>query len=136
MPENPVGQFMDCADGNRRARVAVLFGNNPLGNAGLAVTPKTANYTVKAAEIGSAFSTEGAAGAVAFTLPAPFAGAMLHFFKEAAQNLTLTPAASTTINGASSLANTTNGDSGSGLVTLLGISTTKWRVYVKQGTWA
>ncbi len=135
MPESPIGQFMNCADGNRRARIAVLFGNNPLGQQGVAITAKTADYTIKSEEIGCAFSNESATGAVIFTLPKPFAGALLHVFKEAAQNVTLAAAGGTTVNGGASIANTAS-EAASAVITLVGVSATKWKVYNKQGTWA
>ena len=123
---------MSCADGRVRARQDAAFGLNPMSNS--AVTAKTAAYTITSKEYGCAFSNEGATGAVTFTLPTCFAGATLIIFKMANQTLTLDGAGSDTIDGAATLANTAS-QAGSAMVTLYGISATKWIAQTK-GTWA
>jgi hypothetical protein len=56
------------------------------------VVPKTADYTLTAADVNCLFTTQGAAGAVVFTLPAPsvaYLGGKFGFFNEVNQNMTI-----------------------------------------------
>lgn len=55
------------------------------------VTAKTGDYTLTKGESGGIFTTEGAAGAVNFTLPAPEAGLNYLLYCAEDQTLTLTP---------------------------------------------
>ena len=57
------------------------------------VTAKTSDYTVTAVESGTIFTTEGAGGAVNFTLPSQGAG--LHFWIMNAENQNMTITADT-----------------------------------------
>ena len=54
------------------------------------VTAKTSDYTVTAAESGTIFTTEGAGGAVNFTLPSQGAGLHYWFTNAEDQNMTIT----------------------------------------------
>lgn len=65
------------------------------GGQPVAVTAKTADYTVVAGDNNKVFTTRGAGGAVNFTLPAlsaVHAGWSCTFFNEADQNMTVTAA--------------------------------------------
>lgn len=117
----------DCGDGNVRHNAAVEFP---------AITAKTASYTITATDLalGNAFSNAGASGAITLTLPAPKAGARLWVLKQAQQNLTLSAASGTTIDGASSWANTAAQNNKWTL--LIGMSSTLWTVVASSGTWA
>ncbi len=53
---------------------------------------KTTDYTVTAADNGTLFTTQGAAGAVVFTLPTLAAGLRFQFASEAAGAMTVTAA--------------------------------------------
>ena len=54
------------------------------------VTAKTSDYTVTAVESGTIFTTEGAGGAVNFTLPSQGAGLHFWFTNAEDQNMTIT----------------------------------------------
>ena len=54
------------------------------------VTAKTSDYTVTAVESGTIFTTEGAGGAVNFTLPSQGAGLHFWFMNAENQNMTIT----------------------------------------------
>lgn len=57
------------------------------------IDAKAASYTVTAADAGKLFTTQGAAGAIIFTLPAPgtdMKGFRVEFFNEVDQNMTIT----------------------------------------------
>lgn len=125
--------IIDGANGVAYPSNAALFGINPVS--GSTVTAKTAAYTITTPEIGCAFSNSGASGSVALTLPTPFAGAVLYIFKMTNQTLTLTPAGGTTINTASTLANSSS-EAGAAAVVLIGVSATAWITTTKLGTWA
>jgi hypothetical protein len=104
------------------------------------VAAKTTNYTVTVLESGTVFHNTGAAGSVAFTLPAsPTAGLTYTFVTTVAQNIVITANTGQTIrNGASvssSAGTATNGTVGS-TITIVCITATTW--YVTQtpnGTW-
>ena len=121
-------------DRERRPLIDVLFGLNysagstPTGP----VTEKLASYTVLPSEYGKAFSS---GAAITFTLPTPFAGAVLWIFKTSNHTITVTAEAASTVNGAASLANSTAGDAGNGALMLVGTSATTWFAF-KLGTWA
>lgn len=56
------------------------------------VLPKTADYTLTAADLGGFFTTRGAAGAVIFTLPAvsaSYKGASVEFYNAVDQDMTI-----------------------------------------------
>lgn len=62
------------------------------------VVPKTANYTVVAAtDNGKTFTNEGAAGAIAFALPAATVGQWYRFVVKVAQELRIDPNGTETI---------------------------------------
>lgn len=67
------------------------------GRALIGVQTKTANYTVKTTENGTAFSTVGASGAVTFSLPAATPGLHYYFRVGVAQELRIDPNGSETI---------------------------------------
>lgn len=130
--------MMACQDRQGRAKNDLKFGINPVS--GLAVTPKTASYTITAREYGCCFSNEGAAGSVTFTLPTAFAGAKLIFLKPTAQNIVLDGAGSDTIGlttggtAAATLSNTNTQPTAS--IMLYAVSATQWLVENSIGTWA
>lgn len=126
-------RMMNSAAGEQRPET-VLFGDNRVQGEGVYVKALTASATLLATEYGKAFSNLGAGGAVVATLPAPVAGVTLLFFKLTAQNLTLTAAAGTTVNGAASFANTAAETTA--LCWLVGISATEWIVLAVRGTWS
>lgn len=105
---------------------------------GRAVTAKTANYSILAADSGTLFANTGATGTVTFTLPTAAAGLSFMFYTDAAQALTVTAGASTTIrSGASvtaSAGNITNSTTGN-FIRLTAISTTQWIAESVVGTW-
>lgn len=64
------------------------------------VKAKTADYTVTEQDLGTIFTTRGAAGAVNFTLPAPaapLAGCWVKFINEADQNMVVTSGTADTL---------------------------------------
>jgi hypothetical protein len=61
------------------------------------VEAKTANYTVTNADNGKTFTTEGAAGAVTFALPAATVGHWFRFKVKATQELRIDPNGTETI---------------------------------------
>ena len=61
------------------------------------VTAKTGDYTLTKGESGGIFTTEGAGGAVNFTLPAPESGLNYLLYCAEDQTLTLTPDAVDTL---------------------------------------
>jgi hypothetical protein len=75
-----------------------LFDDRPnVPGAYYGTTPKTANYTVTAADNGTHFTTLGAGGAVQFTLPTVAAGLRYRFTNCVDQNMTVAGAAGTLI---------------------------------------
>lgn len=97
------------------------------------VVPKTADYTVVTADNGKIFTTQGAAGAVNFTLPTLLRGYRFLFLAEADQNLTVTAAANTLVAfnnlTATSVAFTTAGNKiGGGFEVFANADATKWLV--------
>ena len=56
----------------------------------VAITAKTSSYNVTAAETGTIFTTEGASGAVTFTLPTAADGLYYMFVAAEDQNMTIT----------------------------------------------
>ena len=104
----------------------------------LAVSAKTANYTLTSSDVwGGVFSNEGAIGEITFTLPKIVtAGQKCHITTAAAQNIKIDPNISDTIVFLTDSAGdriASNGSIGSA-VTLISISTTKWMPYV-TGDW-
>ena len=67
------------------------------GNQYAKVVAKAADYTVTAADNGTLFTTEGASGAVNFTLPTLAVGLRFRFFNAVNQNMVITGAANTII---------------------------------------
>lgn len=108
----------------------------PLVN-GKVVTAKTASYTVLASEANQAFSNKAAAGAITFTLPAvaDVLGRVFSFVKVTAQNVVLDGAGSETIDGATTLTNSTAGDAGKAVITLVATED-GWLTLCKTGSWA
>jgi len=95
-------RLTDTALGNKRigqARgakangetTADVFVPTPLGLDVDPVAVKIADYTVLASESGKTFSTDGAAGAVVFALPAATPGLKYDFYVGAAQELRIDP---------------------------------------------
>lgn len=107
-------------------------------SAGRNVVAKTANYTVLAADLNNFFTNAGASGTVNFTLPTAAAGLVYTFYVDAAQTVTITAGASTTIRIAGSVSasagNITTNTVGN-CVTLQAISTTKWVAQSSVGSW-
>jgi len=68
-----------------------LFDDDLIGNINPfpQVVAKTAAYTVTAADNNTVFTTQGAAGTVAFTLPTLARGLRYRFFNEAAEDMTV-----------------------------------------------
>ncbi len=103
------------------------------------VTPKTAPYPIVAADNGKVFTNEGAAGSIAFTLPAAAAGYKVTFVVQAAFALVITAGAGDTIRigGAVSAAagTATSADVGSS-ITLVAINATEWVSLGREGNWA
>ena len=103
------------------------------------VIAKTANYTVTAADNGTIFTNQGAAGAVNFTLPTIARGLKFRFFVEADQNLTITAAAADTLvvfndAAADSIAFSTASEKIGGCFEVIAnADATKWLVFVMLG---
>lgn len=116
----------DCGDGRVRA-------DNGYNRAPVA---KTAAYTVLASDSGLLFTNRGASASVTFTLPAPTAGFRLRFSKAVNnQNILVTAAAASTMNGLTQGQTLTNSTSEYGSVTLEADGTV-WQVVAQFGTWA
>ena len=103
------------------------------------VVAKTTNYGIQVASDGDNFFTNaGATGSVNFTLPTAAAGLTYTFYIDAAQTLTITAGASTTIriagNVSASAGNITSNTVGN-CITLVAISSTKWVTKSHEGTW-
>jgi hypothetical protein len=111
---------------------AALYGNSRK------VLAKTADYTVTAVNSNIFFTNTGAAGTVNFTLPTAVVGLQYTFYIDAAQTLTITAGASTTIRiagtASASAGNITSNTVGN-VITLTAISTTQWVSTSHEGTW-
>ena len=104
------------------------------------VIPKTANYTVLAADSGKTFTTVGAAGVVTFAMPAAVLGLKYRFRVGAAQELRIDPNGtetialpSTGVQGAAGKYLTADADGET-----VAVECTKagqWSVYGFTGTW-
>jgi hypothetical protein len=99
----------------------------------------TSGDTLNVVESYSLHTNEGAAGAVALTLPAAAVGLEYHFYVQAAQNVAVTAGAGDTIRvaaGVSSAGGTaTNGTVG-GYLALVAINATEWvAMGTPTGTW-
>lgn len=110
------------------------------GRATRTVTLKTAAYTVLTTDIGSTFTTEGATGAVTFTLPAATVGLWYNFVVKATQELRIDPNGTETIALPSSgvqqaagayLTADANGES----VSIVCVKAGEWNVMSYTGTW-
>lgn len=103
------------------------------------VVAKTADYTVTAADNGTLFTTQGAGGAVNFTLPTLAAGLRYAFFNEADQNMTITAAAVDTMVGFNNLVanaiafTTTSEKAGAYVEVVANADATKWLTIVHLG---
>lgn len=104
------------------------------------VAIKTAAYTVVAGDVGKTFTTEGAGGAVTFSLPAATVGLWYRFCVMAAQELRIDPNGSETIalpsTGAQSAAGKyiTADAAGEG-VEIECVKAGQWQVNRYVGTW-
>jgi hypothetical protein len=102
------------------------------------VVAKTANYTITTSDIGRTFKNTGASGTVNLTLPTASEGLWYEFYIDAAQSLTITAGASTTIriagSASASAGNITSNTVGN-FVKLKAISSTQWIAETTQGTW-
>jgi hypothetical protein len=104
------------------------------------VEAKTANYTVTNADNGKTFTTEGAAGAVVFALPAATVGHWFRFKVKATQELRIDPNGTETIalpsTGAQSAAGKyiTADANGEG-VEIECVKAGEWVVNFSVGTW-
>jgi hypothetical protein len=105
------------------------------------VEAKTANYTVTNADNGKTFTTEGAAGAVVFALPAATVGHWFRFTVMAAQECRIDPNGTETIalpsTGAQSAAGKyiTADAAGEG-VEIECVKAGQWQARYYIGTWA
>lgn len=103
------------------------------------VVAKTADYTVVAGDNNTIFTTQGAAGAVNFTLPTIAKGLRYRFFNEAAQTMTITSAVADTLVvfndlAADSIAFSTAAELIGGSVEVFAnANATKWLVFVNLG---
>lgn len=104
------------------------------------VIAKATSYTVTTADNGTLFTTQGAAGAVNFTLPAIAKGLYYRFFCEADQNMTITAATADTLVvfndlAADSIAYSTASEKiGGGFDIYANADATKWLVFPILGT--
>lgn len=104
------------------------------------VVAKTANYTVKATEIGATFTNKGATGAVTFALPAATVGLWYRFRVLAAQALQIDPNGTETIalpsTGAQSAAGKfISADAAGECVEIVCADAGAWHVNSYVGTW-
>ncbi len=117
---------VDCGDG--RVRADTSYKKAPVA--------KTAAYTVLSSDSGTVFTNRGASGSVTFTLPTPTAGFKLQFLKAVNnQNIVITAAAASTMNGLTQGQTLTNSTSEYGTVSLEADGTA-WFVVASTGTWA
>lgn len=104
------------------------------------VSTKTGNYTVVVLDSGTVFTNNGAAGAVAFTLPAsPTVGLTYTFVVMTAQNVVITANTGQTIRNGGSTSTSggtaTNNVVGS-TITIIAMTATQWFVVnTPIGTW-
>jgi len=101
------------------------------------VLAKTGAYTVLAADSGSLFTNEGAAGEVEFTLPTAVAGLFYRLYVQAAQSVKITANTGDTIRVGADVTSTGGSISNStvgGYITLDAINATEW-VAEAQGSW-
>jgi hypothetical protein len=102
------------------------------------IVSKTANYTVVPSDADTFFNNTGAGGTVNFTLLSNFVGMKFTFYIDAAQTLTVTAPASTTIRIAGSVsaaAGNISANTVGNCVTLKCISATQWVAISNEGTW-
>lgn len=101
------------------------------------ITPKTSDYTVLFVDANKMFTNTGAGGAVNLTLPV-LQGLEFTFYIDAAQTLTITAPASTTIRVAGSVTSAAGNISANTVgncITLKCISSTQWVAVSQEGTW-
>lgn len=104
------------------------------------VITKTANYTVKASETGSIFSTAGASGAVTFAMPPATVGLEYMFRVGAAQECRIDPNGTETISLPSTGAPGAAGkyltaDAAGETVRLVCVVAGTWTAFGHNGTW-
>jgi len=99
------GDFLVCMDSDESENF-VVDKNGAIALSKVKIQAKTADYTVKASESGSVFTTLGATAAVTFTLPAAAEGLNYHFFNAADVDLTIDANASEVIMGFNDLGST------------------------------
>lgn len=110
------------------------------GRAAITVQAKTADYTVKTSENGTAFTNTGASGAVVLTLPAATVGLHYYFGVGAAQALRIDPNGTETIslpsNGVPGAAGKyLEADAAGETVHLMCVVAGNWAVMGYTGTW-
>lgn len=118
-----------------------LFDDDLLGNVNPfpIVEAKTASYTVVAADNNKIFTTQGAMGAVTFTLPTIARGLRFRFFNEADQNMIVESVVADTMvvfndDAADSIAfQTTSEKIGGSIEVVANADATKWLVFVNLG---
>lgn len=118
-----------------------IFDDDLIGNtAGWRnVVAKATSYTVLAADNNTLFTTQGAVGAVTFTLPTIAKGLRYRFFNEAAQTMTIASVVADTLVVFNDLAadsisfSTASELIGNGIEVIANADATKWLVWVNLG---
>jgi len=110
------------------------------GHAPRTVSVKTAAYTVLSGDCGTLFTTEGASGAVTFTLPAATVGLRYDFLVKATQELRVDPNGTETIALPSSGAQQAAGkyltaDANGESLSVVCVKAGEWNVTGYIGTW-
>lgn len=116
----------------------VINGGGGGGGSALTVIAKTANYAVTSADVGVAFTNEGATAKIIFTLPTAVKDLTYTFIVQDPDGVTVTAAAGDTIRlGATVTAVAGNIDSTSigSATTLVAINPTEWMAISMNGLW-